>query len=849
MALVKTTSTGKPVELNGLVEESFSLDLSSTDTLISLLANMYARPEFSSLRELLQNAKDAGPGHIDVTLPTEAEPTLIVRDFGKGMSESDMRDLIQKVGASDKRGDATQAGNLGIGSIAPMSIADTMTISSFKNGKMTVLTAWKNDAGDIRLSITPSVESSEPRGTKVCVPLHPELFGKLRAGLEVFRFSPAMAERIRVDGEPLRPFEASYRKTVKVGEHEVSFSLVDGSTEVLPGALVLMNGIPMGASLERFPELKDFASFLESHEAAMGRRSTYSGGKTTMVIDIPPEAGLSFPPSREVVAVTRLNAAFLSNACKRYFSAGIDELKAKGLHIGCESAVLSYWKMAAVDQKAKLREAMNSVAHELNKTSEYLRVVLGFTHWGGSEIPVVTLEPKIPADCDARSLSVEHYRPNRRSYDYKWRVQTCDLVPLDLEKPEMGDKYPYSPSATVTLIHSAKLGDGGWSSLLAQNLKAKQALFELATVRDKYAGLNTVPALVMSKPLPDDHPMASAPNAKKVDFDEFMESFAPRSDNPFLADEDDEEEMDDGDGPAKPKRPKQRHPRTFLTSAGERQQLGLPNAKPFLYLETLRDRFQDKNFAGLPAKASTWKEFDDYRSWMRFFERAGIGDGYDTVYLIPSEAKHIRREHVLLKDALAEDMQRYREGLDADELAWLPFSMFRATLNRKCPSVCAYFDALYKGFETAGAYPDEESKAFLRICSPAPTDRAALFSIAFAKEIKDGTTNPYGNRSRSNAEEQFDEILDRSPGSPPAKEVFGFPAKELEKPAEALKAWVAKKTQLAAWTRLFWAICHENGQMSKLGEAPWLGIPNRKIDGLITPAEAANIAKLLDPRP
>ena len=175
--------------------------------------------------------------------------------------------------------------------------------------------------------------------------------------------------------------------------------------------------------------------------------------------------------------------------------------------------------------------------------------------------------------------------------------------------------------------------------------------------------------------------------------------------------------------------------------------------------------------------------------------------------------------------------------------------MFRTTLNRKCPSVCAYFDALYKGFEATGEYPDEESKAFLRICSPAPTDRAALFSIAFAKEIKDGMVNQYSHRSRSNAEAQFDEILDRSPGGPPAKEVFGFPAKELEKPAEALKAWLAKKSQLTAWTRLFWATCHENGQTSRLGGAPWLGVPNRKTDSLITPADAANIAKLLDPKP
>ena len=841
MALVKTTSTGKPVELNGLVEESFSLDLSSTDTLISLLANMYARPEFSSLRELLQNAKDAGPGHIDVTLPTEAEPTLIVRDFGKGMSESDMRDLIQKVGASDKRGDATQAGNLGIGSIAPMSIADTMTISSFKNGKMTVLTAWKNDAGDIRLSITPSVESSEPRGTKVCVPLHPELFGKLRAGLEVFRFSPEFAKRIRVDGDPLVPFAVSFSETVKVGEHEVKFSLVDGETEVLPGALVLMNEIPMGASLERFPELKDFADFLESHEAALGRRIQYVRGATTMVIDIPPAAGLSFPPSREVVAVTRLNAAFLSNACQRYFALGVGKLEEQGLHLGCESAVLAFWRSKALEAKQTQQQAQAAVTDALNRMSKYLRATLGFAYWGGKGTPVVTIEPKLPNDCAPRALSASHFYM-KRSSEKRWRLQTNELVPLDTMHPELGLKYPFAGTSSVRLIHwDADLGAGGWSSVLAQNRKAKQALFELATVPDRYAGFSSRNALVLSKPLPDDHPLATAPNAESVDFGKFLETFEPREDNPYAAEEDEEDE-DTKDGVSPRSGPKRRHPRTFLSVAGEREQLGLPLEKPFPYLQTLRDRFTADNCAGLPTPVSGWDAVErSYQSWLRMFENAGIGEGYDVVYLIPSEIKNIKRPHRPLREALAEDMEAYLDGLDADERDWLPFALFRGMLKHKCPSILAYFDGLAKGFADSGnPVPDPALETFLKICAPAPSDRTAVFAAAWKKEPKDA----------SNAVDQFDVCLDLDPPADSSTKLaaLGFPAAELAKPAKALKEWLGTGTPLATFTRLYWSVCHEKGQTSRIGRCAWVNPSPGRTDKLVTPETAADIAKLLDPR-
>ena len=846
MALVKTASTGKPVELNGLEEEKFELDLASTDTLISLLANMYARPAYSSLRELLQNAADAGPGTIKVSLPDALNPILVVEDSGVGMDGTEMRTWLKKVGASSKRGDATKAGNLGIGSLAPMSLADTMSIVSRKNGVSTTMNVWKNDAGDIRLAIEPSKPTSKPNGTTVSVPLHPEAHAQMREALQVFRFSPKLAKRIVVDGEPLVPFVSSIEKKVKVGEHEVSFRLVSGATTVLPGALVLMNGIPMGANLERFPELKDFSSFLESHEAAMGRRNYYSD--TTMVIDIPPEAGLSFPPSRETIAVTRLNAAFLANSCKRYFEAGVDELKEKGLFAGCESAVLSCWKLEAMESKKTLREAMKKVESKLNAESDHFRIVLGFTYWSNQEIPLATLDVKIPRECEPRVLQAS-WQSSRRNMAYYYRLGTCELVPLDVDKPELGDKLPFVSTSKMRLIHwteGLKAFADGWSGVLSRDLKAKQALFELCTDKSQgsYLDFECVNALLMSGPLPKGHPLVGRPNVELVDFAEYLESFVPCPKNPYLEKEDDE---DEDEGP-KSKGPKQRHPRTFQSASGETERLGLPLARPFQYIEVLRGTYVSDNWKGVPHVQRYGRE-NVFRDWMKFFEDAGIGSGYDAVELIPSEAKHIRREHVRLSEALTDDMEAWLGKLDEEERSWLPFGAYGAFLSKRCPGISKLFQALSDGHEANGTKAEsKELEEFLRIRSKPPSDRTALFASAMKKALDSG----------SDAAEQFLYFMDRgvpavkrqalaSPGAETSSS-FGFPKDELEKPIMALKKWLDTGTPLARFVRLLWTLHDQAGDQSRTASNDWLNVNTRNISTALRPEDVSRIAELIEKR-
>ena len=136
--------------------------------LLSILRDtLYTDKILAVLREYGANAwdahRDAGKSDvpIQVTLATFAEPTLRIRDFGKGLSPSDVFDIYTQYGASTKRSSDNSVGMLGIGSKSAFAYADSFTVTSFHGGKKTVYIAaldvtnkgvinqmWEEDCGD-----------------------------------------------------------------------------------------------------------------------------------------------------------------------------------------------------------------------------------------------------------------------------------------------------------------------------------------------------------------------------------------------------------------------------------------------------------------------------------------------------------------------------------------------------------------------------------------------------------------------------------------------------------------------------------------------------------------------------
>ncbi len=800
MALIKTAKSN--VEIQDEALQKFKLDEASSDHILDLLVSAYAKPQFSGLRELIQNGLDAAPGgQVMITMPTSLDPMLVVQDFGGGLTADGFRDMIGSVGASDKRGDETKAGCLGIGSLAPMSFAEAMTMVSRQEKQKTTLHVYKDDSGKLGYTISgPEKDTSgEPDGMTVSVPVPEDMIEAVQEGLDVFRFSPDICKRLLVGGVPLKPYHTALTETVKVGAHEVMFRIVEGQTDVLKGALVLLNGLPMAAAFERFAGLRMFEQYLSSRETNMRRNNRYC--MTTLVITVPPKAGLSFPPSREVVAATRLNATFLSNAVNRYYEKGCASLAKDGVQIGSETPIALKWYAEAAAKNRSLSDCRVALETELNKISGALRVELrtDSIYSGGRqiEIPRVTLLPRLPESMAPRYLDISTVIL-RRSHSRRARMQTRECVPVDYNRPSLGFKHPWDASSAFTVLTWDKLEekyDNDWSKVMGRNRVAKQYLFELA-MKDK--GLNTYEQnriLLAKAPLPENHPLQ--PLATHVDFQDILDEAAPlSSENPY-AGTDDEEVSEDGTIMVGER---VRHPRDFLYSSGISAKLGLPKDLPFMYIEVLRDNVTSDNCSGLASKLSTWGLRKlELSSVLKFLEATDMAEDLCAVYLRPGEVRSIKRNKVKLMDAASTIVKLWLEERTEEEKSWLFYAMFRVLLKKRAPYFAKFLERLHN--HHAGSDHPLLAKLLIGWDAP-PTPAMETFLHVFETHVEEEKW------SVTHYEQFLDPTAEHALQYKSYDVSVGFPTLSLSKPWRTLRAWFRTGTKLSRIAKTYLQLEH-----------------------------------------
>ncbi|MBS2035271.1 ATP-binding protein [bacterium] len=87
-------------------------------TALEMLVSQFSQP-LACLRELVQNAIDAGTNQVDVSLEAEGESLrLSVSDTGEGMTEHIIETQLTRLFASSKEGDLTKVGKFGIGFVS-----------------------------------------------------------------------------------------------------------------------------------------------------------------------------------------------------------------------------------------------------------------------------------------------------------------------------------------------------------------------------------------------------------------------------------------------------------------------------------------------------------------------------------------------------------------------------------------------------------------------------------------------------------------------------------------------------------------------------------------------------------
>ena len=158
----------------------YTVDQTALAHIMNVLTELYSDPHKAVVREISTNALDshAISGQtrpIKITTPSRVNGFFIVEDFGAGMSPDDLRNIYSSYGASTKRGNNVEAGQLGLGSKSPFAIADQFTIRARKDGVETMAMLSRNANRSAQIEIVSEQATDEPNGVRLQIPISGDL--------------------------------------------------------------------------------------------------------------------------------------------------------------------------------------------------------------------------------------------------------------------------------------------------------------------------------------------------------------------------------------------------------------------------------------------------------------------------------------------------------------------------------------------------------------------------------------------------------------------------------------------------------------------------------------------------
>lgn len=175
-------------------DASIPFQLQADSYLFELLTSkVYKYPIDATVREISTNAIDSCleaelPVRFHVHLPTIDEPFFSVRDYGNGMQPDIIESLYCTMGASSKRDSNQYNGAMGLGKLAPLSYANSFTITSYYNStSYSYLVSTTN--GIPTLIPMGTYPTTEPNGLLVSVPvLTTDIEQFFRAASKIYRY-------------------------------------------------------------------------------------------------------------------------------------------------------------------------------------------------------------------------------------------------------------------------------------------------------------------------------------------------------------------------------------------------------------------------------------------------------------------------------------------------------------------------------------------------------------------------------------------------------------------------------------------------------------------------------------
>lgn len=164
----------RTVEIHSVgVQTANQFSIAQTSKMFKILSDsLYSDKVMAVVRELSTNAYDAhiaagNKNPFKVTLPTQANPSFTVRDYGTGLSQEDMEELYTTYGASNKNTSNDFVGCLGLGSKSPFAYTKSFTTISYHNGKKLTYIAAMDENGVPSLNLVSVTNTQEPNGLEI----------------------------------------------------------------------------------------------------------------------------------------------------------------------------------------------------------------------------------------------------------------------------------------------------------------------------------------------------------------------------------------------------------------------------------------------------------------------------------------------------------------------------------------------------------------------------------------------------------------------------------------------------------------------------------------------------------
>ena len=144
--------------------------------IMDMLVKKYNHPHTAALREYVSNAYDSHKSAgierpVEVTLPTSFSPDLTVRDFGLGMTHSEVVEIYSGLGFTTKDEDDLSIGGFGIGSKAGLAVTNQFSVVAVKDGLLNSFLATRENSLLVYKFAVENQPTDQPNGVTVTVPM------------------------------------------------------------------------------------------------------------------------------------------------------------------------------------------------------------------------------------------------------------------------------------------------------------------------------------------------------------------------------------------------------------------------------------------------------------------------------------------------------------------------------------------------------------------------------------------------------------------------------------------------------------------------------------------------------